>query len=194
MSAHAVLVAIPDDDRLAPPQRVQQQKDYARLALRRCAELVGAPADGWQQGEGGAPLPNAGFFWSLSHKRRLAAAVIADERVGIDVEEITPRRDDLFDHIATASEWSLLPNRSWHSFFRLFTAKEAVLKAHGMGIGYLRECTIVRVLDDCHMLVRFGEDDLPVEHFAHAGHLAAVACPSQPISWHVHEPTSPRVI
>ncbi len=36
----------------------------------------------------------------------------------------------------------MLGGRTWESFFRLFTAKEATLKANGKGIGYLRECNM----------------------------------------------------
>jgi len=187
MTAHAVLLSIPGCEDLPPPQRVLLQRDYARRALRRCAELCAAPTDGWAQDERGAPLPNQGYFWSLSHKRAMAAAVIARQPVGIDVEFVAPRREDLFDAVATEAEWALLADRSWHSFFRLFTAKEATLKANGMGIGYLAHCRIVEVLNNREMMTEYDSRRLPVEHFEHAGHIAAATVGAQPLAWHTYD-------
>jgi 4'-phosphopantetheinyl transferase len=176
MTAHAVLLAIPCDPAAPPPQRVQVQRAHARRALRRCAELCAAPLDGWRQDERGAPLAQEGFFWSISHKRRMAAAVIAREPVGIDVELIAPRRDDLFDAVATEAEWSLFPDRSWLSFFRVFTAKEATLKANGLGIGYLAACKVVEA-GEARMILELEQRRFSACHAKHDDHLASVSSP-----------------
>ena len=77
------------------------------------------------------PLPNAGYHWSVSHKQQWAAAVIADGPVGIDVEHITARPRELHDRLAGPAEWDVLGDRSWASFYLLWTAKEAARKALG---------------------------------------------------------------
>jgi len=185
MILQPVLVPIPVMDGLSPPQRVQQQQDYARRALRHCAELSAAPLDGWGQSSDGAPIPLKGFCWSVSHKKRWAAAVIADHPVGIDIEHVHPRGGDLFDALGNEEEWALLGDRSWHSFFRLFTAKEATLKANGRGIGYLSECRLVEVTDDRHVHIEYKDRDWWIEHFEHDGHIAAVTCVDSTPTWNV---------
>ncbi len=185
MILRPVLVSIPILDGLTPPQRVQQQRDHARRALRHCAELCSAPLDGWAQSPDGVPLPLQGFHWSISHKKRWAGAVIADRPVGIDVEHIAPRRPDLFKAVGDDDEWHRLGDRSWHSFFRLFTAKEATLKANGRGIGYLSACRLLEVTDDRRLITRYNARDWPIEHFEHDGHIAAVTCTDATMDWHI---------
>ena len=65
-------------------------------------------------------------YWSLSHKSRYVAAVVGPTPVGIDLEEIVPRSEGLHDHVAREEEWALA-DRSWETFFRYWTAKEAVM-------------------------------------------------------------------
>lgn len=185
MILQPVLVPIPVLKGLTPPQRVQQQRDYARLALRHCAELCAAPLDGWWQSPHGVPIPLKGHHWSVSHKRRWAAAVIADHPVGIDIEHVHPRRGDLFGAVGEDHEWALLGDRSWRSFFRLFTAKEATLKANGKGIGYLSACRLVKILDDRHVLTKYKDRDWRIEHFEHDGHIAAVTCTETGLAWNI---------
>ncbi len=185
MILRPVLVPIPDMEGLTPPQRVQLQRDCARLALRHCAELCAAPLEGWSQSPDGSPVPLQGHHWSISHKRRWAAAVIADRPVGIDIEHIHPRRDDLFEVVGKKEEWTLLGECSWHSFFRLFTAKEATLKANGVGIGHLSECGLVEVMDNGRLLTKYKDSDWRIEHFEHDGHIAAVTCGNAPIAWRI---------
>lgn len=122
---------------------VQFQRDAARRALTLCARQRGAPPTGWSQSPDGAPLPNDGWHWSVSHKRRWAGAVIDRGRIGIDIESIIPRTTELFDEIATRGEWERIGGRTWDHFFLAWTAKEATLKANGLGIGAIRECTVV---------------------------------------------------
>jgi len=135
----------------------------------------------------GVPLPLQGYHWSIAHKRRWAAAVIADHPVGIDIEHVTPRRHNLFDAVGGEDEWRLLGDRSWHSFFRLFTAKEATLKANGVGIGYLSACRVVKVADARHVATEFQGRTWRIEHFEHDNHIAAVTYGEEEVAWHVVE-------
>lgn len=92
MTLQPVILAIPQDTPPRSPQRVEGQRRCARLALQYCAKQCGAPVDGWEKDAGDVPLPDAGFYWSVSHKRQWVAAVIADRPVGIDIEHIAPHR------------------------------------------------------------------------------------------------------
>jgi phosphopantetheine--protein transferase-like protein len=79
---------------------------------------------------------------SVSHSRNVFAAALADgSRVGVDVEVI---RDDIDldapaqDHFCPAEQgWlrALEPARRLEAFYKCWTAKEALTKAIGQGIG-----------------------------------------------------------
>ncbi len=148
MTLYPVLIEIPHAPDEKPPERMIKQREYARRALRNCAKLTGAPEDGWTQAEGGAPLPNGEYFWSISHTRGLAAAVIAKTPIGIDVERIKERRQDLFDEIGTEGEWQLLGGKTWPNFFKLWTAKEATVKANSKGIAHIADCKLIQLSQD----------------------------------------------
>jgi phosphopantetheinyl transferase len=154
MTIYPVLIDVPHAPDEKPPERMRKQRDYARRALRHCATLTGAPLNGWSQQEGGAPLPNGEFYWSISHTRGLAAAVIAKTPVGIDVERIRERRGDLFDEVGVEEEWKLLGGKTWSAFFMLWTAKESVVKANSLGIGQLDECRLTHLGRDPHVSER----------------------------------------
>ena len=183
MKLQPVIVAIPQDAPARSPSHVATQRRTARLAVQHCATLIGAPLDGWQQDAEGVPQPNGRFRWSVSHKRQWAAAVIADNPVGIDIEHVAPRRSMLHDALADHKEWTLIGDRSWPAFFRLWTAKEAVLKANTMGISQLLACRLKEVHDECHMTLDYAGTDWRTEHFFHADHVSAVTCGIEPVDW-----------
>jgi len=187
MILQPVLMRIPRQDRLTGPQRLERQRRFARAALQKCAVLCNAPTDGWRQSDERIPIPNGGFHWSISHKRSWAAAVIADRPVGIDIEFVAPRKIDLFDEAATTEEWSMVGGRSWPAFFRIWTAKEATLKANSVGIGHLAACRIIAADAPKRMTTCFAGRECVIEHFEHDGHIAAVTSVGDKISWHVAE-------
>ena len=180
-----VLIAIPPSDELSGAQRVARQRHYARQALKHCAELRGAPQDGWEQDANDVPLPNAGFHWSVAHKPLWAAAVISDKPVGIDLEHIKPRREELFDDAGKPEEWALLGERTWPAFFRLWTAKEAVLKAHGIGMAGWDRCSLAEEIDDRHLRLLFAGRSATVEHHYHQEHVAAVTTGGASTEWNL---------
>ena len=178
-----VLAAVGQEAASRSAPQVQAQRESARYALEHCAHRCGAPIDGWEKTNDGAPRPNGAYHWSVSHKRHWSAAVIADRPVGIDIEAVVPRPRRLHDELAAKSEWAVVGDRSWDSFFRLWTAKEATLKANGLGIGALLRCRLVAIPDDQHMTLEFDGQRWRVEHYLHAGHVAAVTCGAAPVEW-----------
>jgi 4'-phosphopantetheinyl transferase len=94
----------------------------------------------YRAGPNGKPAIDAGPRFSLSHSGGLAlCAVTADREVGIDVERLraVPEADDIVERLFSAPErrhYRLLKARApGHAFLRLWTRKEALLKAEGVG-------------------------------------------------------------
>jgi 4'-phosphopantetheinyl transferase EntD len=179
----AVIVPVSPPVKGRVRELVEAQRRCARVALALCAGHCGAPREGWRKGPDEAPLPNAGFFWSLSHKRQWAGAVIADQPVGLDLEHVAPRRPNLFDSIGAAEEWPRLGERSWPAFYQLWTAKESVLKANSLGIGHLAECRLLEAVDRNRLRMQFRGVEWTVHLHGFADHLAAVASIATDVQW-----------
>lgn len=180
---HPVITAVVGEHPRRTPEQVDAQREAARRALIQCAELSDAPRDGWRKDTAGVPVPQGAWHWSMAHTSRYAAAVIAKEPVGIDIERIRPRHADSPAEIAAAEEWALFGDRSWETFFDIWTAKEAVLKAVGIGISGLPRCRIVEVVDRRHLAVGYEARTWSVELYRHDGHVAAVTMEAAGIEW-----------
>lgn len=175
-----------EDRRLRGRDRVQAQSRRAREALALSCEASGIRMGPLKKGALDAPIPfNDGHaYWSLSHKSRYVAAVVGPTPVGIDLEEIIPRSEGLFGSIAKEEEW-VLADRSWETFFRYWTAKEAVLKAFGVGLSHLRKTRIHAVLGKDYLLVDYDLHLWPVKHFRFEGHIASLMHDHHEIAWKV---------
>lgn len=179
----AIVMPVPIVDSIRSPRQVSQARACARLALRESARRCGAPVEGWLKNADNVPLPQDGFHWSVSHKRHFVAAVVSDKPVGIDVEHVQPRRSTLSGALARSVEWVTMGDRSWPSFFRLWTAKEAALKAVGTGISALMDCRLLEVLDQYNMRLLFQGREWLIEHFYHSDHLFAVTSYGHAVRW-----------
>jgi len=110
--------------------------DSAPEALRFIAAVNGKPA--LQPVAGAAPIS---FNLTHSHARALVG-VSTGRQLGIDLEMLTPNTDTLsisrkyfFGSEREAIERAPSPLRD-STFFRYWVAKEAVLKAEGIGLGF----------------------------------------------------------
>lgn len=88
-----------------------------------------------------APFADSGLQFNLAHSHDLALFAFTRGRaVGVDVEAVTPdlEIEPLLPRICTAEElaaWQALPVESQRrAFFSLWTRKEALSKALGMGL------------------------------------------------------------
>ncbi|MEG2626125.1 MAG: 4'-phosphopantetheinyl transferase superfamily protein [Christensenella sp.] len=74
------------------------------------------------------------LFFNLSHAGRYVVLAIADREVGIDIEPITAYDDAVARKCFTQSEYLLMNTQASNdAFFKLWTAKESVMKACGKG-------------------------------------------------------------
>lgn len=89
--------------------------------------------------EGGKPyFSNLPIYFSLSHSSGLSVAALSDSPIGIDVEQISDKRDvfRLSKRFFAPSEYSLVRESSEPilSFYSLWTRHEAFAKASGLGL------------------------------------------------------------
>ena len=77
-----------------------------------------------------------GLYLSISHSRGLAACAVADRPVGLDVELVRPAPRRVWEHLSPEERSHAADDAA---FFRLWTAKEALLKCRGGQFGQLRE-------------------------------------------------------
>jgi len=172
---YPVILAVPSQYRAyRGRQQVKILSSLAREALTICAEKCQLQLGRLVKNEQGAPQPFDGHYWSLTHKPAYVGAVISLQKTGIDIEAVKNISTAMFKRVATDSEWHLASVRSEDLFFRFWTAKEAVLKAEGLGMAGLSKCTITRILDRDHLEVGCRDKRYLIEHLYFKGHIASV--------------------
>lgn len=81
--------------------------------------------------EHGKPYLENGPYFSISHCKEGIAVAIDDQPIGIDIEHIRHADKDLIDRVMNEEERVGMDDRK---FTRLWTQKEAIVKAQGTGI------------------------------------------------------------
>ena len=90
----------------------------------------------WQFNEHGKPCIPGGPYFSISHCKEGIAVAVADEPIGIDIEGIRHADEELIRRTMNEEErlWVTGDGLRDRRFTRLWTQKEAVVKAIGTGI------------------------------------------------------------
>jgi 4'-phosphopantetheinyl transferase len=102
----------------------------------------------------------------------------------VDLEEVRACSDGLYRRIAVPDEWALAADADRQStFFRFWTAKEAVLKIGGEGIKDLGRCRIARIVGPSELRVDYTGREWVVDQVVFAGHVAAVATAGLTVQW-----------
>ncbi len=79
------------------------------------------------------------LHFNLSHSGSLAVLAVSDQfPLGIDIEEISPLKEDIAGHFFSAREQTALrnlpPDQYLRGFYRCWTRKEALVKGYGEGL------------------------------------------------------------
>ncbi|MGD9300446.1 MAG: 4'-phosphopantetheinyl transferase superfamily protein [Desulfobacterales bacterium] len=183
---YPVILAVPEKVvNFKPRDRVKFLSQHARLALNRSAQKSGMRLDELKQDENGAPLPFNHIYWSITHKTQYVGGVVAPTPIGIDIERIRDCSRGLFAKTAGDREWLLADSEkdSLITFFRYWTAKEALVKTSGSGLKDLRKCQVTRVIDERHLQIRYMNREWPIEHFYFDQHLASITQDRYQIEW-----------
>ncbi len=164
--------------------RVAILSRMARVAVRLSARLTGMAPPAFIKNDFGAPQPLNGTHWSLAHKPLFVAGVVADVPVGIDIETVRSPTEALFRRIAAGEEWRL--SREPHAprlFYRVWTAKEAVLKAEGVGLRGLSRCRVTAIPDQSTMCLVFDGRPWTVAHHLLDTHVLALTRSGPSVEW-----------
>lgn len=171
-------------NKLSGKEKVVELSRVSRDALRLSAEKSGVMLGELIKNEEDVPCPFDGNYWSLSHKSKYVTAVVSKELIGIDIEEIRPRSSEsIFSLVASDEEWELSRDRSWLTFFRYWTAKEAALKAVGIGIGGLKVCRIISVPDKNHVVLNYQNRLFRVEQLSYKNHIVSIVKNDNEVEW-----------
>ena len=183
---YPVILSVPEDVRsLKGGDRVNLLSRYAREALKLSAGKKNIILEKLLKDRKGVPLPFEGNYWSLTHKPDYVGAVVAPEPTGIDIERFKEVSGAMVRKIAGSREWRLSDAGPHVDFFRFWTAKEAVLKAVGVGMKGLSSCRITRLVDETHMETDYKGRRFSIEHLYFNGHIAAVVDNGFCVEWTV---------
>ena len=194
MTLYPVVMPVSGDvQRLAGREKVAALSDCARQALRLSADRAGVVLGDLLKDADDIPLPFGEYHWSVSHKPKYVAAVIGRGRMGIDVEEIEPRKEAIFGHVAGDAEWKLFGGKSWDSLYRCWTAKEAVVKSTGTGLAGLKSCRVLDVLDDTDISLSFEGRPYSVTQTRLDGHIVSVLKGDDRVEWVILDRPATRI-
>ncbi len=169
---------------LSPSRRGKALGELARESVSLSARRAGLSMMRFLKGPQGQPLPWCGVHWSLTHKPLYVAGVVSVCPVGIDIECVKPVSTGVFTRICRKEESVLFHGLSRETvFFKCFTAKEAVLKRHGMGLTALGSVWVRRVSNSGHLEVSYDNTFTRVEQFKLDGHLLSITGDGADVIW-----------
>ena len=135
---------------LVSEQRREQALRYKHMFGKYCClkswlmlfdfdDMTSYRHDDWLYNEHGKPYLEDGPYFSISHCKEGIAVAIDDQPIGIDIEGIRNADADLVERVMNEEEKSQITNHqspieSANAFTRLWTQKEAIVKAQGVGI------------------------------------------------------------
>lgn len=106
-----------------------------KIALKQCFQITDFTIQNGRYGNAFLKeYPNN--FFSISHCKCGCVVAVADELVGIDIQNIVPFSWDVAERVCCAEELGVLKQRTYkeRDFIRMWTMKESFLKMTGKGI------------------------------------------------------------
>jgi Phosphopantetheinyl transferase len=128
--------------------RDKMHRLFGRIIVEKYHELKGKPFrwKDWKITSNGKPYLLNGIHFNITHSHDYVVVAFSDKRVGVDIELITEiDTQEILNHFHV-DEISHLETSTDHlnEFYRIWTRKEAYLKALGIGMmsGLNKESTI----------------------------------------------------
>ena len=119
----------------------------AGLLLRKVCDVAGD--EQLTASKNGKPyLRNSGMYFNISHSGEYVVLAVADNEIGVDIEKIAPYDQAIAVRCFTERELEWLQSQGAdEAFYRLWTAKESVMKASGLGFSLPPETFSVLPMD-----------------------------------------------
>lgn len=96
------------------------------------------------------------IYFSLSHSGDYVACIIADKSCGIDIERHSDRDyEKIARRICTDSELEHVKTKE--EFYQVWTLKESVMKAEGLGLALDMKKIETGIITDGHTVIRVGD-------------------------------------
>lgn len=125
--------------------------------------------DRWLYNEHGKPYIEGGPHFSISHCKAGIAVAVDDQPIGIDIETIRHADDELAARVMNEQEQAAMSDERFGDrdrvFTRLWTQKEAVVKAQGVGIMSFEQ--LQRTLDNGQWTIESFETEKTIYSIAH---------------------------
>ena len=97
----------------------------------------------------GKPYLPDGPCFNLSHSGSMAVLLVSDNEAGVDVEQIVPYSPDVARKVFTPKEQEWLwDQRGDSAFYMLWTGKESIMKALGLGLQLPPESFEIRLKEN----------------------------------------------
>ena len=181
---YPVILAVPERVQAWQGRRqVQALSRMARAAARLSTRRHNSALGRLRKNDEGVPLPSKGWHWSVAHKPAFVAGVAGRGSLGIDIEPLRSRSRKLFSKVADQEEWQLGHDEEWQLFYRFWTAKEAVLKAAGVGLKGLSSCRVVSMDGPDRVTLEYQGKVWLVRQSVRYGHMAAVTANGVRVNW-----------
>ena len=151
---------------LVSAQRREQALRYKHTLGRFCClkswlmlfeddDMTSYRHDEWTYNEHGKPYIEGAPYFSLSHCKEGIAVAIDDQPIGIDIESIRHADESLIERTMNEQERVGMDDRK---FTRLWTQKEAVVKAQGTGIISFEQLQNLRVQSTEYRIQTFEKE------------------------------------
>lgn len=84
------------------------------------------------------------LFISISHSENLVAAAISKFPIGIDIEKIKPLKSGILERVLTSAEQEFVKAEDIGTFYKIWTAKEALIKTGAYSYAKAKNLSFVR--------------------------------------------------
>lgn len=133
----------------------------AKLLLVECAKQISDIEFNIEKKKSGMPyireLPN--YFCSISHSGKYVLSAISDTTLGIDIEEIKPRKESVLNEIANQDEILIVGNEN--TLLKIWCIKESVFKSLNLPIKInFKDMTIIRTNNSNTFEVKMNKNNL----------------------------------
>ena len=147
--------------------RFKNEKDQMRCLLSSYL-ISQLSTEKLQRNETGKPFYPNGPFFNISHSGKYVIMAIANQEVGVDIEEDIEKNMDILLKIFNEAESKMIKEHA--DFYYLWCAKESLIKCMGSSISKIKEIPALPI----NGLKTFKGIDYQVQTFIYDKHIVSL--------------------